>query len=184
VIYTPRIVLRVALLLLAAVILQNTFFSQIGIFETNPDIVPVVVISLGLLGGAMTGAVTGFSIGFVVDASIYQTMGASSIVLLTIGYLAGRYRESFDVSNSLVPPLLCAGLTLLYLLAFGAIQLMLGVDAPVSVLIIRDTLVKSVLNFFLGIPIYLGIRRLLRPALVDDIPVRGRIVPTILGGAR
>ncbi len=183
-IYTPRIVLRVALLLLATVILQVAFFSQVTIFETNPDIVPVVVISLGLLGGAMTGVVSGFAAGLLIDSSIYQTMGASSIVLLAVGYLAGRYRESFDVSNALVPPLLCAGLTLVYLLAFAALQLMLGVDAPVSVLIIRDTLVKTVLNFFLGIPIYVGIRRLLRPALVEDVPTRGRIVPTILGGAR
>jgi rod shape-determining protein MreD len=182
VIYTPRILLRVALLLVAAVVLQLAVLSQLGLFETSPDILPAVVISLGLLGGAMTGAVTGFSTGLLVDSSIYQTMGASSLVLLTVGYLAGRYRESFDVSNSLIPPLLCAALTLFYLVAFAALQLMLGVDAPVSLLVIRDTLVKTIMNFFLGIPIYLGIRRALQPALVEDVPDRGRIVPTLLGG--
>jgi rod shape-determining protein MreD len=183
-IYTPQIVLRVGLLLIAAVVLQTAVLSQVGLLETSPDILPAVVISLGLLGGAMTGAVTGFAAGLLVDSSIYQTMGASSLVLLTVGYLAGRYRESFDVSNSLIPPLLCAALTLLYLVGFAALQLMLGVDAPVSLLVIRDTLVKTVMNFFCGIPIYLGIRRMLRPALIEDIPARGRIAPTLIGGAR
>ena len=49
---------------------------------------------------------------------------------------------------------------------------MLGIDAPVSLLIVRDMLLKSVYAFFLGWPIYLGMRRALRPALVEEPAVR------------
>ena len=80
-------------------------------------------------------------------------------MLLSVGYLAGLYRERFEVHSSLVPPLLCMGLTLLAELGFGAVQLLLGVDAPLSPLVIRDMLVKSIYAFFLGWPIYLVIRR-------------------------
>ncbi len=45
---------------------------------------------------------------------------------------------------------------------------MLGVDAPVSALIVRDMLLKSLFAFFLGWPTYLGVRRALRPALVEE----------------
>ena len=48
------------------------------------------------------------------------------------------------------------GLTLLAELGFAAIQLMLGIDAPVSTLVVRDLLLKSVYAFFLGWPIYYG----------------------------
>ena len=62
------------------------------------------------------------------------------------------------------------GLTLLAEIGFAAVQLMLGVDAPVSPLIVRDMLLKSIYAFFLGWPIYLGVRRALRPALVEEPP--------------
>ena len=52
---------------------------------------------------------------------------------------------------------------------------MLGIDAPVSGLVVRDMLIKSIYAFFLGWPIYLGVRRALRPALVED--------PTACGAA-
>ena len=58
---------------------------------------------------------------------------------------------------------------------------MLGVDAPVSVLIVRDMLLKSIYAFFLGWPIYLGVRRALRPALVEEPKVTRRRQPTVLG---
>jgi hypothetical protein len=73
------------------------------------------------------------------------------------------------------------GLTLAAELGFAGIQLLLGIDAPVSVLIVRDMLLKSVYAFFLGWPIYLLIRRLLRPALVEEPKLRRRRQPRVLG---
>jgi len=57
----------------------------------------------------------------------------------------------------------------------------LGVDAPVSVLIVRDMLLKSVYAFFCAWPIYFGLRRALRPALVEESRVSRRGQPTVLG---
>ncbi|HEX3325020.1 MAG TPA: hypothetical protein VHR65_07830, partial [Solirubrobacterales bacterium] len=71
--------------------------------------------------------------------------------------------------------------TLFAELGFGAVQLMLGIDVPVSSLVIRDMLIKSIYAFFLGWPIYLGLRRVLRPALVEDPTVRRRKQPSVLG---
>ena len=60
---------------------------------------PVVIVSLGLLGGGVVGAVCGFAAGFLLDSVLLQTLGVSSLVLLSIGYLAGRYREGAEISN-------------------------------------------------------------------------------------
>ena len=129
----------------------------------------------------MTGAVSGFSIGLLVDCLLVAPLGGSSLVLLGAGYLAGLFRERFEIHSSLVPPLLCMGLTLFAELGFALVQVMLGVDAPVSALIVRDMLLKSVYAFFLGWPIYLVLRRLLRPALVEEPKVTRRRQPTVLG---
>lgn len=182
-IITPQILGRIVLIVMVAMLLQLSFFSKIELLQTSPDILPAVVVVLGLLGGSLAGAVSGFAIGLLLDCLIVEALGASSLVLLSVGYLAGLYRERFEVGNSLIPPLLCMGLTLAAELSFAAVQLMLGVDAEVSALVMRDVLVKSIYAFFLGVPIYLGIRRALRPALITDQVVRRRRAQPRMMGA-
>jgi rod shape-determining protein MreD len=181
VILTPKIVARIAAIGLIGVLLQLSFFSQVELFHVSPDILPALVVCLGLLGGSLAGAVSGFAIGFFVDCLLVEALGISSLVLLTIGYLAGLFRERFEVHSSLVPALLCMGLTLVAELGFAAVQLLLGIDAPVSILIVRDLILKSVYAFFLGWPIYLLVRRVLRPALVEEPKVQRRRQPRVLG---
>jgi rod shape-determining protein MreD len=169
-IITRRIGIRLALLAFFGVIVQLAFFSRVSFLGTSPDVTPVFVLCLGLLGGSLAGAVAGFSVGFLLDTLQYQTLGASSLSLILVGYLAGRYRETFDVSSPFAPPALAAILTLVAVLSFSMIQLMLGVQADVSALVVRDTLLKKIYNALLAVPIYAVIRRVLRPALIEDVP--------------
>jgi rod shape-determining protein MreD len=168
VIVTRRIALRVALVLVVAVVLQLSFFSYLSFFGSIPDVLPVVVACLGLLGGAVVGAVAGFAGGFLIDSALLQTLGVSSLALLAIGYFAGRYRENYEISSSLVPPLIVGALSLVYAAAFSALQLMLGVSTPVSLVLLRDIVVKGLLGFLLALGVYPLMRRIVRPALVDD----------------
>jgi rod shape-determining protein MreD len=179
-IVTPKIFARLTAIAIIAVLLQLSFFSRVEFLHTSADILPLVVVALGLLGGSMTGAVAGFWVGFLVDCLVVAPLGGSSLVLLSAGYLAGLFRERFEIHSALVPPLLCMMLTLFAQLGFAAVQLMLGVDAPISTLIVRDILLKSIYAFFLAWPIYYGLRRVLRPALVEESKVSRRR-PTVLG---
>jgi rod shape-determining protein MreD len=174
VIVTPRIFVRLVAIVIVGVLLQLSFFSRVALFHTSPDVLPALVVSLGLLGGSMTGAVAGFSIGLLVDCLLIEALGATSLVLLSTGYLAGLFRERFEIHSALVPPLMCMGLTLFAEIGYGAVQVMLGIDSQVSLLILRDMLLKSIYAFFLGWPIYLVLRRVLRPALVEEPRVRRR----------
>ena len=174
-IVTPKIALRIALIVVGSILLQLSFFSGVEVLGTSPDILPVVVVALGLLGGSLPGAVAGFAVGLLVDCLMAEPLGATALVLLGVGYLAGIYRERFEITSSLVPPLLCMGMALGAQLAFGALQLMLGVDVPVSSVVLRDILIKSLYAFLLGVPIYLLLRRVLRPALIDHRDTRRRL---------
>ncbi len=176
-IVTKRIVLRIALIIVVAVILQISFFSFLSLLGATPNIIPVVVVSLGLLGGVVVGAVCGFVAGFLLDSMLLQTLGVSSLALLSVGYLAGRYREGFEVAGALVVPLLAAGFTLLYAAGFAAIQLMLGVETTVSVLVVREIFVQALLAMALAIPTYPLVRRILAPALIDYAPAHRLLVP-------
>jgi rod shape-determining protein MreD len=180
VILTGNVIARIVLVVVLGVILQLTFFSQVALFHVSPDILPALVVCFGLLGGTMSGAVAGFSVGLLLDCLLVAPLGGDSLVLLAAGYAAGAYRERFPIPSRLIPPLLCAALTLLSELGFGAVQAMLGIDSTVSGLVVKDMLVKSVFAFFLGWPMYVGLRRLLRPALVEE-PRSRRRRPPVLG---
>jgi rod shape-determining protein MreD len=180
VILTPNILVRIVVVIVLGVILQLSFFSQVALFHVSPDILPALVVCFGLLGGTMSGAVAGFSVGLLLDCLLVAPLGGDSLVLLAAGYAAGAYRERFPIPSRLVPPLICAGLTLFSELGFGAVQAMLGIDSSVSGLVVKDMLLKSVFAFFLGWPIYVGLRRLLRPALVEE-PRSARRRPPVLG---
>jgi rod shape-determining protein MreD len=179
VILTGKILARVVVVLILGVIVQLSFFSRVTLFQVSPDLLPALVACFGLLGGTMTGAVTGFSVGLLLDCLLIAPLGGGSLVLLATGYLAGACRERFGFPHRLAAPLLCAALTLFAEFGFGAVQAMLGeVGSNVSPLVIKDVLVKSVFAFFLSWPMYAGLRRLLRPALVEEPRPRR---PTVLG---
>src|SRR5258707_14914364 len=94
------------------VLLQLSFFSRVELFHVSPDVLPALVVCLGLLGGTMTGAVSGFAIGLLLDCLLIQPLGGASLVLIAVGYAAGMFRERFEIHSRLVVPLLCALMTL------------------------------------------------------------------------
>ncbi len=165
---TPQLLARLAALVVGGVVVQTAAISQLPVAGANADLSPLLVMAIGLLCGALAGACFGFGVGLFVDVALLQTLGVSSIVLLTIGYLAGRWRESFDITSSLVPPLLTGALALFGAAMFAAIQLMLGVEAPVSLLVVREIVVKGILAMLLAVPFYPLVRLILRSALVED----------------
>jgi rod shape-determining protein MreD len=184
VILTPNILARLVAIVILGVILQLSFFSQVTLFHVSPDVLPSLVAVLGLFGGTLTGAVCGFSVGFLLDCLLIVPLGGGSLVLLATGYLAGLFRERFEIHSALVPPLLCMALTFFAELGFGAVELMLGVDAPISALVVRDVLLKSIFAFFLGWGIYALLRRVLRPALIEEPTARPRRRPRGMRSSR
>jgi hypothetical protein len=67
-ILTSGIIVRLAVLGAFVAIAQIVCFSKMDVFGSQPDVILLVVISLGLLGGSLTGAVAGFSIGLLMDS--------------------------------------------------------------------------------------------------------------------
>ena len=75
-IITRRIAIRIAAMIIISVVLQLSFFSYLSFFGTTPDIIPLVVIALGLLGGALVGAACGFATGLLLDSALLGPWGS------------------------------------------------------------------------------------------------------------
>jgi rod shape-determining protein MreD len=168
VILGPGAFVRVGLLLLAIVLLQISVVGQIGILGGYADLTPLAVAAVAYYGGSIAGSATGFAAGFLLDLATGATMGASSLVLTAVGYGVGRYREVRDPSHGLLPVPVGAAATAGWVTAYAGVSFMLEVGARVSPLVIRDALVTILLGALLAIPVFVGIRKLLRPALLID----------------
>ena len=178
---TPQAIWRTAALGLGFGILQLAAVSQVPILGVSPDLSPLLVAAIGLLCGSVAGAVFGFSMGLLVDTMLLQTLGITSLVLTVVGYGAGRLLELRDPSHGLVPVVLGAAATAVAALGFSLLQFLLGVEAPVSLLLLRQILLLIVINTLLALPIYLLARRVMGPFLPDD-PRRRRRRAYTTGG--
>jgi rod shape-determining protein MreD len=162
-------------------IVQLTTVSQVAIFGVPADLSPLLVATVGLLCGSIAGACFGFGLGLFMDTLLAQTLGLTSLVLVAVGYAAGRLRELRDPAHGLVPVAVGAAATAVAAIGFAVLQFLLGVDAPVSLLLIRQILMTIVLNTLLALPVYLVCRRVLAPFLPDD-PRRRRRRAYTTGG--
>jgi rod shape-determining protein MreD len=160
--------LRIALVAFFAVVIQEAAISQISIFGVNADVTPLVVMSIGLLCGSLPGAIAGFAIGLFVDLLLFQTLGVTSLLFITVGYWSGRLRELRDPSHGLIPLAMGAVATLFTGIGMAIIQFLLGVDAPVSWQLIQQIVLPVLVNSLIALPVYELVRRLLYRALPTD----------------
>jgi rod shape-determining protein MreD len=177
----PQLLARLAALAVVGVIVQTAAVSQLPIAGANADITPLLVMAVGLLCGSLAGACFGFGVGLFVDLVALQTLGVSSLVLLGVGYGAGRLREARDPEGTLVPLAVGAAATLAFALGFALMQFLLGTDAPVSWALVRQTLATLVVNTLIAVPVYAVVRRALQASLPDD-PRRRRRRAYTTGG--
>jgi len=171
---SPQNYARLALLVLVTVILQVSGVASLQLFGASPDLVPVLVGAVAFFCGSVPGAVTGFVAGLLLDVTIGPELGASSLVLVGVGYMTGRFRELRDPGHGLVPVAVAAAASLGYGLGVAAVALLLAVEAPVSALVVRDGLLTVALNALLALPMFALVRRLLRPAIAHDPFARRR----------
>jgi rod shape-determining protein MreD len=179
----PRLRLPVRLIALAflIVVLQEAAISQISVFGVSADLTPLVVMSVGLLAGSTFGAIFGFGTGLLVDLMLVQTLGVTSLLYIAIGYWSGRLRELRDPAHGLVPLVVGAAATLFAGIGMAIIQFLLGVNAPVSLLLLQQIFITMLVNTLLALPVYALVRRVIQPALPED-PRRRRRRAYTTGG--
>jgi rod shape-determining protein MreD len=178
---TPQLALRLLVLGLLTVLVQVSAVSQITIFGTNADLTPLAVMSVGLLCGSVFGATFGFVAGLFVDMALLQTLGLSSLVYIACGYGAGRLRELRDPQAGATPLIVGALATAVATIGFSIMNFLLGIDAPVSFLLLRQIVTTILVNTLIAMPLFALVRRWLLPALPDD-PRRRRRRAYTTGG--
>ena len=147
---------RVFGVVFVAGLVQAVLVSSLVVGGGAPDVLLLVVISIGLLRGSVPGALAGFLGGLVID-------------LLTLaGFWAGRYAETTARGRHL-PALVAAGaITLLAAVLASALRYLLGEEVVVQQALVAALLPTLLLNLALALPVHALVRA--------AVPVRDQIV--------
>jgi rod shape-determining protein MreD len=152
------------LLLFLTAIVQVSLLSSFGVAGGYPELLLVTLVAVSLLRGAIFGAVGGFVAGLLVDIADLGTLGLTSLILTVGGYWIGRYGETTGRDRTHAPFVSVAVVTVLYAVGALLLHVLLG-DSVSGRLVLFDSLVPTVVfNLILTAPVYLVVRRLLRPA--------------------
>ncbi|MGL6278143.1 MAG: rod shape-determining protein MreD [Gaiella sp.] len=147
------VALRVAPLVLVAAVVQVTVISGSRLLGAEPDLLLLTVLSVGLLRGSVVGACAGFVAGLLVDVMTLGTLGVTSILLTTAGYLAGRYGETTGRGRAYAPALSAFVVTVLVTFGGAALSFMLG-EPVASGEILRGVLPSALLAAVLALPVH------------------------------
>ena len=82
---------RVLLVLFVALVLQLTLGAGVRIFGVHPDLMLLVAVSGGLVGGDERGAMVGFAAGLMADLFLQAPFGLSAMSFTIIGFAAGLF---------------------------------------------------------------------------------------------
>jgi rod shape-determining protein MreD len=164
-------VARLAVTLLVATLLQTTVAPHLRLLGAYPDFALIAVVCVALVKGAETGAVFGFLTGMLTAIALMEPFGLSAFVFVLIGYFAGRYAETADLSAGFAPLLSVFVATLLANALFAVAQFLLAREVPLDFFLGRVLVPSLVLNTLLAAPVYLLVRLWLRGA--GDLRVAG-----------
>jgi rod shape-determining protein MreD len=172
---------RIVALSIFVVFFQIGVVSEVPVFGVSADLSPLLVAFVGLLCGSTVGAATGFAVGLLVDLALVQTLGVTSLTLTIVGYWAGRLRELRDPQAALTPLLVGAAASGGAMVFYSVVQFLLGVDAPVSLELVRQIVLGAVVDTIIALPVWAIVRRCLIGGMPED-PRRRRRRAYTTGG--
>lgn len=95
-------------------LLQTTLLAQFNIGGTIPNLLIVVVASLGFLQGRRFGMTSGFICGLMIDIFFGQIIGTYALLYMIAGYSNGYFRRVLFHNDIKMPLLLIAATDFTY----------------------------------------------------------------------
>jgi rod shape-determining protein MreD len=121
-----RRVLALIAVIITAILLQSTVFSQLRLLGVRPELLYLVTIVIALQEGPNEGAIVGFTCGLAQDMLLDQPMGITALTLTLLGYAVGMARQYIVSPSPLVPTIVVAIATALGVAFYEIVTFLLG----------------------------------------------------------
>lgn len=121
---------RWSLIIVVALVLQTTVFTELRIWGGGVMIGLVVTIAVAFSAGSNAGAIFGFVLGLLFDLFLTGTpLGLSALSFTVAGYAIGSFERSLLRQGPFVAPIITAAGTTIGLLVFIMVGALLGNQA-------------------------------------------------------
>lgn len=121
-----RRVLALTAVIVTALLLQSTVFSQVKLLGVRPELLYLVTILVAVIDGPGEGAIVGFAGGMAQDFLLDQPKGITALTLTLLGYTVGLARQYIVSPSPLLPTILVALGTFGGVLFYEAVSFLLG----------------------------------------------------------
>lgn len=152
-----------AMALFFAALLQVAVAPHIAIGSVVPNVLLLVVLILAFAEGAEAGAAAGFAAGLVFDLLGNGPIGPGSLVLASVGYLAGSLSANMFAEGWRLPVTVVFAASLLAEVSYGLVLSILGEGAPFWAAFMSVMLPAAVYNGVLALLVFPWLARFLRP---------------------
>jgi rod shape-determining protein MreD len=140
---------RVAAVILGALVLQVCLFARFSFEGARPDVMILIAVAAGFVAGPERGAVAGFSAGVAFDVVLHTPMGLSAFVYTLVGYSVGRLSGGVLRTSWWIGPAVAAAACALGMLAYAVVATVFGQAAfdgpPLSAILVVVAAVDAVL---------------------------------------
>lgn len=142
--------LRIAGIVLGAVVLQVCLLSQFSIGGARPDLPLLVVLAAAFTYGADDGAIVGFSAGLLLDVFLSTPFGLTALVFTLVGFAVGSWTASVIRSAWWLSSLAIAAASVVAVFAHALIGELLGQSMLTDVPILAIVAVVAGANLLLA----------------------------------
>jgi rod shape-determining protein MreD len=121
-----RRLLAFGIVIVTALLLQTTIFSEIQLFGAKPQLLYLVTVVIAMIEGPRDGAIVGFAGGMAQDFLLNQPKGITALTLTLLGYAIGMARQYIVTPSPLLPTILVAVGTFAGSFFYGLVRFLLG----------------------------------------------------------
>lgn len=154
-----RRILAWAGVVVTALLLQTTVFSQVKLLGAKPELMYLLTVVLAMQEGPASGALGGFAAGMGQDFLLNQPKGITALVLTIVGYVVGLVRQYVVTPSPMLPVLLVAGATFVGVLFYGFTALLLNQLTGGFLYLLRTAVLSALYNALLTPLLFPLIRR-------------------------
>lgn len=121
-----RIGLRLTLVLLFGLTLHLSLFATARIGEVRPEVLLLIAVAAGIVGGPERGAVVGFLAGIVADLFLHTPLGLSALAFSLVGFAVGTSQSIVIRSAWWIPPATALVASAAGILLYGLLGALIG----------------------------------------------------------